>query len=264
MKIRPATTCRDLPPSSILVLLPQMPDARRHRGPHPEDGERFARAWEERLRGAVGDLSWLLSRGYASPSALKVVGDRYDLTARQRTAVMRCACTDAACADRRAREVGLDGVAGRRVWIDGYNVLTTVEAALAGGVVIVGRDGCWRDMASMHGTWRRVEETGPAVVRVGELLGAASVGEVTWYLDSPVSNSGRLKGAIEEIGRERGWGWRVELVMDPDKVLAVAGRDAVVATADSGILDRCGAWVALAREVVRGVPGVWLLDLGGE
>src|SRR5215213_2775070 len=140
-----------------------MPDVRHHRGPHPEDRSLFGPDWEGRLRTAVSDLSWLLSRDYASPSALKVVGDRYGLTARQRTAVMRCACTDEARAGRLAREVSVAALAGRRLWIDGYNVLTTVEAALAGGVVIVGRDGAWRDMASMHGTWRRVEETGPAI-----------------------------------------------------------------------------------------------------
>src|SRR5205823_7732523 len=131
----------------------------RHRGAHPEDRELFAPKWHVALRGAVADFSWLLSRDYATPSALKVVGDRYGLSARQRTAVMRSACSDSARASRLERETQLANVAGRPLWIDGYNVLTSVEAALAGGVIIVGRDGCWRDMASMHGTWRRVEET---------------------------------------------------------------------------------------------------------
>jgi len=96
-----------------------MPDQRRHRGAHPEDRELFAPAWHEALRAAVGDLSWLLSREYATVSALKVVGNRYGLSARQRTAVMRCACSDAARAGRLGREVGLAEIAGRAVWIDG-------------------------------------------------------------------------------------------------------------------------------------------------
>jgi hypothetical protein len=238
-----------------------MPDQRRHRGAHPEDGELFAPAWVGALREAVADFSWLLSRAYASPSALKVVGDRYGLSARQRTAVMRSSCSDAAREGRLAREVALERVAGRVVWIDGYNVLTTVETALAGGVVIVGRDGCWRDMASMHGTWKRVEETRPAIARVGEALERAGVKDVVWFLDAPVSNSGRLKGTIMETGAERGWGWRVEVVADPDKVLRDA-REEVVATADSVVLDACGAWVALAREVARGVKDAWVVEMG--
>jgi hypothetical protein len=238
-----------------------MPDDRRHRGAHPEDAELFASAWHDRLRAATADLAWLLSRQYATPSALKVVGDRYNLSARQRTAVMRSACPDAARAARRAREIPLAAVANRRLLIDAYNVLTTIEAAMAGGVLIVGRDGCWRDMASMHGTWRRVEETQPAIVHAGETLAAAGVSEALWYLDSPVSNSGRLKQTIEEVAQERGWPWRVELVLDPDKLLASA-HDDVVASADSVVLDRCGAWVGLARDVVAGLGAMtWIVQM---
>jgi hypothetical protein len=237
-----------------------MPDERRHRGAHPEDGELFGEGWHGRLREAVSDYSWLLSRGYAPVSGLKVVGDRFGLSARQRTAVMRSACSDLQRDGRKRKEVGREGVRGKEMLIDGYNVLTTVEAALAGGVVIVGREGCWRDMASMHGTWRRVEETWPAVERVGEMLAELGVARARWFLDSPVSNSGRLKGVIEEIARGRGWDWVVEVVMDPDKVL-VAAREGIVATADSVVLDGCGGWFNLAREVVKGTEGVWVVEM---
>ena len=57
------------------------------------------------LRAAVADLSWLLSRGYAEPSALKLVGDRFQLTERQRIAVMRSACSDQALQHRRQTQV---------------------------------------------------------------------------------------------------------------------------------------------------------------
>jgi hypothetical protein len=241
-----------------------MPDDRRHRGAHPEDHALFGPDWHAPLRRAAADLSWLLTRGYASTSALKVVGDRFNLSARQRTAVMRCAAADDAVVSRKSRETSLESPppAGR-ILIDGYNVLTTVEAALAGGVVIVGRDGCWRDMASMHGTWRRVEETPAALKLIGRTLhctGVAAGREVVWYLDSPVSNSGRLKAVIEDVARANAWPWRVELVFDPDKILAAA-RDDLVVTADSVILDGCGPWLSLARAVVSELPDVWLVDL---
>jgi hypothetical protein len=243
-----------------------MPDRRAHRGAHPDDPTIFGPDAVPALRGAVGDLSWLLSRGYASPSALKVVGDRYNLTARQRTAVMRCACTDEAAAGRAGTRVPPEAVRGGTLRLDGYNVLTTVEAALAGGVVLRGRDGSLRDVASMHGTWRRVEETHRAVELIGEVaaddLGAAWL---AWLLDSPVSNSGRLKALLQATAAARGWGWAVQLVPDPDAVLAdPAGAGlGIVATADSVILDRCRRWFPLAGEVVaRRVPAAWLVDLG--
>src|SRR5204862_6604990 len=105
-----------------------MPDKRTHRGPHPEDSELFRAEALPRLRAATADLSWLLSRGYALPGALQVVGNRYELEARQRQAVTRCACTNEARERRRTAEVTAEALAGATLLIDGYNVLTTVEA----------------------------------------------------------------------------------------------------------------------------------------
>src|SRR5438105_3109058 len=71
-----------------------VPDTRRHRGAHPDDARLFAEAAWPALRAAVADLSWLLGKAYAQPSALKLVGDRYRLDVRQRAAVARAACAD--------------------------------------------------------------------------------------------------------------------------------------------------------------------------
>ncbi len=237
-----------------------MPDSRTHRGPHPDDARLFAAEARPALRAAAGDLAWLLSRGYAAPSSLKLVGDRYALTARQRTAVERAACSDAALARRAAHRVEAAELAGRPLWLDGYNVLTTIEAALSGGVILAARDSTYRDMASMHGSYRKVAETRPALELLGQTLAAHRVAEGVWYLDRPVSNSGRLKGVMEEMAGWHSWPWRVELVPDPDAVLADA--EPVVATADSAILDRCARWFNLAREVVRvHVPQANVVDL---
>ena len=72
-----------------------------------------------------------------------------------------CAAGEEAVARRQANDI--PNPQQRQLWIDGYNVLTTIEAALAGAVIIAGRDGCYRDMASMHGSYRKVEETSPAI-----------------------------------------------------------------------------------------------------
>ncbi|HTI50124.1 MAG TPA: DUF434 domain-containing protein, partial [Planctomycetaceae bacterium] len=214
-----------------------MPDRRKHRGPHPDDERLFSPEMLPRLRVATADLSWLLSRDYTSASALKLVGDRYDLEQRQRTAVARCACSDAAQALRQARQVSIDAIRDRTLLIDGYNLLTTVEVALAGGFVLAARDNAFRDMASMHGTWRRVTETVPAIELIGRFLAEAEIVNCHWYLDRPVSNSGRLKRILLDHSIAKNWHWEVELVDDPDRILETATMP--VATADSAILDCC-------------------------
>lgn len=245
---------------SPLRMSQHMPDRRKHRGPHSEDSRLFAPAVWPLLRKATSDLCWLLSKSYSQRSALKLVGDRYDLVARQRTAVGRCSCGDGEAAGRESRRVDGEQLAGRPLWLDGYNVLTTIEAALAGGVVLPGRDGAYRDMASMHGSYRKVSETVPALKLLGQMAASLLVEECVWYLDRPVSNSGRLKGIMEELAADAGWHWRVELVPDPDALLAET--EQIVVTADSAILDRCGPWFNLARAVVVGnVPGANVVEM---
>lgn len=239
-----------------------MPDRRSHRGPHPQDAEFFSAAAVPRLQQATVDLDWLFSRGYASASSLKLVGDRYDLTVRQRIAVARCACSESQLARRTEHRIAPERMAGRAVWLDGYNVLTTVEAALSGGTLLLARDGTLRDMASMHGSYRKVAETRPALAHIAQTLNAWEVAECRWYLDRPVSNSGRLKGMIDALAAEHGWPWQVELVPNPDHQLAAT--EQIVATADSVILDHCQAWLNLGREVVaRHVPQAWIVPLPG-
>lgn len=241
-----------------------MPDRRRHRGPHPEDRGLFGPAQQPTLRQAVMDYCFLLDRGYSSPSALKLVGDRYQLRERQRIAVNRSSCAREQAESRRRKHTPLDGTFP--VAIDGFNLLTTIESALAGGVILVGRDQCLRDMASMHGSYRRVEETRPAIELVGQTL-ARTAASVLWLLDQPVSNSGRLAAMLREIAADNHWPWTVKVVPDPDPVLKGL-KDHVVVSADREILDECEQWHNLAGATLRqwssdeSRHGGWFVHLG--
>jgi hypothetical protein len=238
-----------------------MPDRRRHRGPHPQDRELFAPDRLPALRAAVADLAWLLGRGYAIRAGLKLVGDRHQLRTRQRMAVMRATCSDAQRAQRRARRVAPGDLRGTPVSVDGYNVLITVESALAGGVLLRCRDGCLRDLASLHGHFKRVEETVPAVDALGSWLAARGPDAVTVLLDRPVSNSGRLAALLRERSAERGWGWSVALDPVPDRTLRRG--PSVAATSDSAVLDAVPRWLDLARHVAEGLdPRPAWIDLG--
>ena len=225
-----------------------MPDRRRHRGPHPKDETLFAPDAHGLLRRAVEDLAWLLERGYASNAALKLVGDRFQLRDRQRLAVMRATCTDSQRASRASSRIEPAALQGEAVAIDGYNVLITLEAALAGGVLLLCRDGTLRDLASFHGHFKRVEETDPAIELLGRWLDRHAPSHVTLFLDRPVSNSGRLAERLREHAAARACPWTVELVNSPDHELRTGA--AIVASADSAVIDGAARWVNLARHVV--------------
>jgi hypothetical protein len=230
--------------------IPLMAEQRRHRGPHPEDDLLFAPKQWPTLQVAVADLSLLLTKGYALTSSLKLVGDRYQLDERQRKAVLRSSCSDQSLARRLERQVPITQLAGTPLEIDGFNLLTTIEAALSGGVLLLGRDGCCRDMASMHGSYRKVEETLPALTLIGECLAGWQVASCRWLLDSPVSNAGRLSVILRELADSQGWNWTAELTSNPDEDLC--NTTAIAVSADSLILDLAGAWCNVAAEIVRG------------
>lgn len=238
-----------------------MPDRRTLRGAHPKDRECFAPVQVENLRRAVEDLSWLLGRGYSPKASLKLVGDRHALRDRQRKALQRCAASTEECADREARRLPPEELAGRAVAVDGYNVLLTVEAALSGGVLLIGRDGAMRDLAAMSGHYRRVRVTRQAIGMIAAALAETGCARVRWLLDRPVSNSGRLRALIEDRVAGEEPAWTVELTDRTDRLLSEASE--VVATADSAVIDRCGRWLSLARHVVEAaVPNAWIIDLG--
>lgn len=231
-----------------------------HRGLAPKDDRLFAARQLPRVRAAAGDLCWLLDRGYPSRSALELTGNRYTLTTRQRMGVSRYACSLADVQHRQKRCVEPAQLRDQELWIDGYNVLTVLETALAGGIVLPGRDGCCRDIAGIHRRYRKVNETIPVLRLVGEVAAAWGVRCCRWWLDQPVSNSGRLKALILEVAAEHGWNMKADLTFNPDHILA--GSPEIVATSDGAVLDRCRRWVNLARCIItQRIPQARLVDL---
>jgi hypothetical protein len=218
-----------------------LPDKRSHRGAHPEDIEQFGPESVDRLRAAAAD---------------------YALTRRQRVAVARATCASRVADLRRNRELADAAVAGKQLLIDGFNVVVTLEAALAGGVILKAVDGCYRDMSSMHGSYRRTRETQTGLTLVGDLTQELAIARCVWYFDRPVSNSGRLARMTSELAAERNWPWQAEVVNNPDAILRKAQHP--VATADSVILNDCEQWFNLARKVVdRYIPNAWIVDVTG-
>src|SRR5688572_12966440 len=156
-----------------------MPDSRTARGPHPKDSDCFATSALPALRCAVAELSWLLDR--------------------QRMAVQRCAASQEDRVARWSRTVPASELAGETLAVDGYNILLTVEAALSGGVLLLGSDGVVRDLTSMSGHYRRMRSTRPALEAIAAFAAAHSCRELLWLFDRPISNSGRLKQSIDEL-----------------------------------------------------------------
>ena len=235
-------------------------DKQQHRGAHPEDRRLFATEQIPTLRVAIGELAWLLNRGYTITAALKLVGDRHRLNERQRMAVARAVCTDADRAKRLATGVAREQINDAELIIDGFNLLITVEAALSHGLILLCRDTCIRDLASVHGSYRSVQETDRALQLIGAALTTLAPRSVLWLLDKPISNSGRLAAKLRDLAAQHEWPWAVEVLFNPDTTIAAAQQIAI--TSDAIVLDQVTRWFNLKTYLLeRFIPDAWIVDL---
>jgi hypothetical protein len=236
-----------------------VPDTRTHRGAHPEDARDFADVAHASLRAAVHELSFLFEHAYAPESALKLVGDRHQLTSRQRLAVLRAACGESAARRRRERRMPAAQLAGRKLALDGFNCLISVEAMLAAAPLFRGRDGALRDLASVHGSYRSVLETERAVDLLLAALARHGVVAAEIVLDRPVGNSGRTRTLFAERAASL---FPVDVRLSDKVDQELAAYPDVVATSDAWILDHARAWVDLPAIVAHDEALTpWLIDL---
>jgi hypothetical protein len=231
----------------------------KHRGKHPSDESNFSKKWHPIFAAAASDLSFLLGKQYGEKSALALVGNRYKLNKRQQRALSLITCPADKIISRKQKALKAEALQGQEITIDGYNLLITIEAALSQNYILAGQDACYRDIASVHSTYKKVDETLPALLLIDKALKKLNVKHVQWYFDSPVSNSGRLKVLLYELAEEQHSNWDIDLVFNPDTTLVKKNK--ICITADSWILDEVDAYFNLSRYLISSeIPEALVLD----
>jgi len=231
----------------------------KHRGKHSKDEYNFSKKWHPIFATAASDLSFLLGKQYGEKSALALVGNRYQLNKRQQRALSLITCPSDKIISRKQKALKPEALHGQDIAIDGYNLLITIEAALSQGYILVGQDGSYRDIASVHSTYKKVDETIPALLLIDKTLKELSVKHVQWYFDAPVSNSGRLKVLLYELAAQNKSNWNIDLVFNPDTMLIEKKK--ICVTADSWILDEVDAYFNLSQYIISmKIPTALVLD----
>jgi len=227
-------------------------ETRRNRGKDPHDelffGPEKAR---EKLLLALQDMHYLLSKDYPPRATLALVGNRYRLRQRQILALQGMACSAMDIENRQSKELASDQIKGKTIYLDGFNVVIILETFLSGGFVFKGLDGCYRDISSVHGSYKRVQQTESVLIIVGKALQALGAERVVWIFDAPVSNSGRLKTLCYEIASAHGFAWDIYLDNAPDKYLIAESR--LIVSADAWVLNGCYAWFNLVSHIINDV-----------
>jgi hypothetical protein len=217
------------------------------RGYLPSDETEFGSNAIEKLHKAGHDLYYLLNQGYSIKSASVFVGNHYLLSERQRMALSRAISAEQNIQIRRNKEIK-DNLEGSVVNIDGFNTIITLEVALSGSLILKCMDGTIRDLAGLRGTYRLIDKTEFAITMIGEILEKNKVGKANFYLDAPVSNSGKLKERILEILNEFSFDVQVENINNVDAILETLDN---VITSDAIILDKCKSWINLNKKIIE-------------
>jgi hypothetical protein len=219
------------------------------------------------LARAALDYRWLLDRGYAASAALKLVGDKHQMTKDERMILFRglASSTDSGA---RAAVLTIDAD-GRELLVDGYNQALTVMHYLTGRPLFLASDGLLRDAGGSHGRIANAELFARAVGILADGIASSRPGRLAVYLDAPVPGSAGHAGLFRELFAARGIAAELFLERSADPPLKASPRGALVATSDSAIVDALAADPSIPRiydaarwaiELAFGV--VDILDLG--
>ena len=149
-----------------------------------------------KLGNAVRDLRYLLDQGYPRDSAVNFVSNHYRFPLDQRHLLARCVFSKREAAEHRRRAVKASAVRGKRLGVDGYNVLITLETILTGKQIIRCDDGYIRDLRAIFGKYRATPATDKALSALIQTLTKARPKTVTVFFDKQVSRSGELAAEV--------------------------------------------------------------------
>ncbi|EOS38449.1 hypothetical protein C808_02650 [Lachnospiraceae bacterium M18-1] len=230
------------------------------RGYVPEDEKQFTGKQLELLKKAADEVQFLLDRGYDVKPVTTFVGNHYMFSERQRLALARSVSSREWIAKRDNKELFQNEREDfpDKVHIDGFNTVITLEVALSGSPVFLCRDGTIRDLAGLRGTYRIIDKTQEAVERILRQLDLLNIAEACFYLDAPVSNSGRLSGLIRQCAEKYEVSVEVQIIPDVDRVLE---RLEGVVSSDAIILNRCPSWLNMMPGIVEKIESVWSIRL---
>ncbi|OVE69421.1 hypothetical protein CCS79_05525 [Clostridium diolis] len=217
------------------------------RGFVPSDEIEFNEENLTLLKKAQKDIYYLINQGYSIDKSVEFVGNHFLFSARQRLALKRSISSYKDIISRQKRKI-LDTYENSTLHIDGLNIIITLEVALSNSTLIKCMDGTLRDLAGLRGTYKLIDKTDTAIDLIGKRLDKMKIRKAIFYLDSPVSNTGRLKSRLLELLYK--YNFDIEVILIPNADVILNKLDHVV-TSDGIILNTCESWINLAYEIVE-------------
>ena len=222
----------------------------RNRGKETGDDALFGSAKTIlRIKEALKDMSYLLSRNYPEKASSELVGNNYKLKTRQIKVLRTASASNQQLENRKSKQFFISCLKDKIIYLDGFNIVILLESLLSGAYIFQGLDSCYRDLSGVHGTYKRVHQTQKSIELVSSFFKKSKAEKLIWVFDKPVSNSGRIKQLISSFAEENQLNWDVILENNPDKYLIEQYYPII--SSDAWILDECKNWFNLTDYIIK-------------
>jgi len=154
---------------------------------------------QDKIKNATLDLRYLLNQNYRKKVALNFVANHYLLDKNCRNYLARSVFSDSLSQSRKSKIVNLNEINDSILFLDGYNVIITVESILNKEKIILADDGFIRDNQAVFGKFKFTKKTISALSLIFDCISLHPPQYIEFYLDKQVSFSGKLAHEIEKM-----------------------------------------------------------------
>ncbi|MCS7097241.1 MAG: DUF434 domain-containing protein [Candidatus Methanomethylicia archaeon] len=213
----------------------------------------------ELLKEAVIDLRYLLSRGYNRKTAVDYITSRYRLNREERAIIYRSVYSERDSKKRLNKLVKPEDVIGKKLLIDGFNNIITIESALAGRILFVCDDGVIRDASYISKKFKFSQYTKKAIELIFGFLKQYRPFEILFLFDQQVSFSGEMASMIRELIIKEGLHGDAKTSKKNDIELLSMGE--IIASSDSIIIEKADRVFDLAGYIIKSKFSESILDI---
>ena len=184
---------------------------------------------------AATDYIFLLEKEYPVKSIVKLVGDKYKLSAAERVLLYRGIVKKEKLQKRKnikCSEIPENSL----LFLDGFNILRTVGSYLNGNFVFKGMDNFVRDVSELHRKALKSDILERSLLLIFDFISTVNPVETTMFFDKPISHSGKMAELANTEFKKRKLNGKAVTVFSPDHELKNITKG-IICTADSAIID---------------------------
>ncbi|MDO8871002.1 MAG: DUF434 domain-containing protein [Methanobacteriaceae archaeon] len=208
---------------------------------------------QDKIKNASLDLRYLLNQNYRKKVALKFVANHYLLDKNCRNCLARSVFSDSVSQSRKSKLVNLEDIKNSIIFLDGYNVIITVESILNNDKIVLADDGIIRDTQAVFGKYKFREITISALSLIFDCISHHRPKYMEFYLDRQVSFSGKLAQEIEAMMENYDLNGRSILSNNTDyRLVQECGKSlCIMGTSDGVIIDKVEKVVDIPHFILK-------------